>query len=192
MMAPPTTRRLGRLLCQAWSGRYEPHDDPVRADCLVAFSFGVVKDKTTPRPRPGRANEQLARLAFEQFPALPKILQIEVADAYRLLDPLGRVAVCQAVGADPYGRLTTLEVAEQAARFMVQNGWTTPLLLAHPYHLPRVEVVWARLGLPSVVPPGLERVDFVPDSSQWWTRSRTAWRLKEPLVLLLFRLRGWL
>jgi hypothetical protein len=192
--AAAVRRPLKNLWRQAWDGKYEARGDPGEADCLIAFSFGVVKGEGDAKPRPGAANEDLARLAHEDFPHLPKILQIEVADAYHEAHcPEAKVWIAQnEEEGDPYAHLTTHDVAEHALDVMSGHGWKTAVLLAHAHHVPRVEAVCGRLGLTTVVPPGLERVRFCPDSTQPWTQSEKAWRRREPLVLLYFRLRGWI
>ena len=88
--------------------------------------------------------------------------------------------------------LDTREVADQARLLMAGQGWRVAVLLAQAHHVPRAGRVCARLGIGVVVPAGLERVPFCPNSSQPWTRGAAAWYRRERLVLLHHAWRGWL
>jgi uncharacterized SAM-binding protein YcdF (DUF218 family) len=75
---------------------------------------------------------------------------------------------------------------------MRQNGWTTAVVVAHAHHVPRADAACRALGIDTVVPEGLHRVPFCPDSLQWWTRGRDRWRIREVPATLWYALRGWL
>ena len=190
---------IGRLGKFVWSGEYdalcrevrlgrpEPRGELAEADCVLGFAFGRVGRE--PRIRPGVSNVQLASFAREHFPHLPAILQREIADAYSAPAPailsIGRHRVA--------GRyLHTREVAEQARLLMAARGWRVAVLLAHGGHVPRALRVCERLGIRTVVPAGLERIAFCPDSSQPWTRNAGAWFRRERVTLLHHAWKGWI
>jgi hypothetical protein len=177
-------------LCrQAWSGAYPVKGDRAAAQCVVAFSFGHLAAGSARRPGP--SNEDLARLALEQFAGLPKIFQREVADAYLALAP-GSPVYRIAGHRRPGKYLDTREAADQAAAVLREHGWRTAVVLAHACHVPRAAAVCERLGIAAVVPPGLEGVRFCRGSRQPWTRNRVLWFLREVPTLGYYRCRGWL
>lgn len=161
------------LIQRACSGDYETHGVPSEADCLIGFSFGF--RKVGSEMQPGLSNEDLAQFIQEHFKLFPKILQFEIAVA--LGDPQpARIERHRTAGA----YLNTKEVAEQALEIMKSHAWSKPLLVAHPHHMPRVDAICQKLGMRTIVPPGLGFVRFDPESEQPWTRSEASWVLKEP------------
>ncbi len=64
-----------------------------------------------------------------------------------------------------------------AKAYMDQAGLSTPLMIAQKYHIDRVVLQAARLGLSSIVPKGLPGT-FDRDSKQFWTKG---WLLFIPL-----------
>jgi hypothetical protein len=177
-------------LCrQARFGRYAVQGDLRAAECVLGFAFGAVGH--APSVQPGISNEQLAHYAREHFPDLPALLQQEIADAYDLLTPTATVlSIHRHRQAGSY--LDTREVADQGRLLMQQRGWKVAVLLAHGHHVPRALRVCTRLGICTVVPAGLERIPFCPDSLQPWTRSAEGWYRRERLVQLHHAWRGWL
>jgi hypothetical protein len=180
---------IGTLCRQAWSGAYAVKGDRAAAQCVVAFSFGHLADGSTTLPGP--SNEDLARIAADQFADLPKVLQREVADAYLALAP-GSPVFRINVHRRPGKYLDTREAAAQAAAVLREHGWRTAVLLAHACHVPRVTAVCEKLGIAAVVPPGLEQVRFCRGSRQPWTRNRVLWFLREVPTLGYYRCKGWL
>jgi uncharacterized SAM-binding protein YcdF (DUF218 family) len=173
-----------RLLRQAWSGAYQVEGDVGEADCLVAFSFGGIRQGG--RAEPGVSNAGLARLVRDYFTHLPKILQGEIADAYKEASRGGRIWRIDS-HRRPGNYLDTYEVASQAHQIMKQQGWESALLLAQGYHIPRAAAVCRKLGLRIIVPPGLEQIPFCPHSFQEWTRSRSRWFRREIGAIIYYR-----
>lgn len=157
-------------LKQALSGQYERHGNPNVAECVIGCAFGyrAADGQITPGP----VNEALARFG-EHYPLLPKILQWEIADAYAARQDENILRIEQPWHAE---RLDTPEIIEQARVLMKERGWQVALLIAHPHHLPWVDYVAQQSGLTTIVPDGLEAIGFDPQSAQYWTRSREAWR----------------
>lgn len=190
-------------MADAWGGHYRVKGKDTDADCIIGFSFGYrsVRKKVLP----GLSNQDLANVALKHYPDLPKILQFEIADAYveaggdasniiRITKFRGHSQKEDAAEMDDVAKhLDTREVAAQAQLIMKQRGWKSALLLAHPYHMPRVQAVCTRLGIDWVT-TGDERgaVEFDPMSAQKWTRNLDQWRGYEPLALMYYRLKGWL
>jgi uncharacterized SAM-binding protein YcdF (DUF218 family) len=182
--AEPPTAPLHLLLWQTWSGRYAVRGETAQADCVLGLAFGLVRDGL--QIRPGASNIGLAQLARKHFARLPLILQGEVADAYG--EPLPGIPLFRIDQHRQAGKyLDTSEVAAQALEIMRQQGWRSAVLLAQAHHVPRVALVCQRLGLQTVVPPGLGEVGFCPNSSQWWTRGRLRWFVRECATMIYFR-----
>ena len=181
-----------RLIWQAWSGRYSTKGSPEKADCLIVFSFGYRGRRK--QATPGLSNQDLANLAIKYYAELPKIMQFEVADAYTAAHgpdnaPIVRIEKHRKPGV----YLDTREVAVQAKRIMAENGWKSPVLLAHPYHMPRVQAVCSSLKIDwSAGKEEVGAVEFDPLSSQGWTTSLDKWRGYEPLAIIYYRMKGWL
>jgi len=175
------------LIERATNGNYEVHGEPKYAECLIGFSFGYKKlgDKILP----GLSNTDLAEFISNNYSSLPKILQFEIADA--LTDCTGfmhRIEKHRETGT----YLNTLEVAIQAKEIMDKHQWGTALLIAHPYHMPRVDAVCQKLGIKTIVPPGLESVKFDTESEQEWTRDQAGWTQKEPKSITWYADKDWL
>jgi hypothetical protein len=179
-----TGRSILGLFRQAWSGAYRPEGNADEADCLLAFSFGGVRQGDTIRP--GASNAALARYAHEHFGHLPMILQGEIADACGPR-PSGPGTWRIDRHRCPGRYLDTHEVAVQARQIMARQGWEIAIVLAQSHHVPRVAAVCRKLGLGTVVPPGLEHIPFCPDSFQGWTRSRLRWIRREVGAILYYR-----
>ena len=182
---------LATLFRQAWSGRYTAHGDVSEADCVIGFAFGYEQDAHGVQP--GVSNEDLAGYLRDHLPGLPRVLQVEVAEARARLAPADaapQFIIRQHRRAGVH--LDTREVAEQALAILEQHGWRQAVVLAHPNHLPRSDVVCRKLGIATVLPPGLERVRFGPRSVQKWTRNRFAWMRREAGALLYYRWQGWI
>ncbi len=180
-----------KAIAHAWDGRYQIKDKEGEADCVVGFSFGYRGKRHV---TPGLSNQDLANVALKDHAELPKIFQFEIADAYlkaggKDADKIIRISKHRV----PKKYLDTYEVALQAKEIMERKGYRTALLLAHPYHMPRVQAVATRLGIDWVADAD-ERgaVEFDPLSTQKWTRSLDKWRGYEPLALMYYRLKGWL
>src|SRR5260221_8677171 len=82
---------LKSLMGQSWSGRYSLRASPAEADCVVGFAFGRLMEQG--QLLPGNSNEDLANFAARHFPELPKILQVEIAQAYGQLRAPDHVAL---------------------------------------------------------------------------------------------------
>jgi hypothetical protein len=151
------------------------------ADVVVVFDFGSGSDL-----RPTTSNEQLARVAL-RLGTIPVLAQTEVA---AVLTSAGRAVVDLQVLArtrfelDPHEYVDTLGVARVAAEIVLDSGWQTVAVLAHPAHAARCAAICEAEGLRVVVPPQVSRVGFDRMSGQWWTRHRAAWVAREVAVLV--------
>lgn len=182
---PPFT-----TIIHAWNGHYETKEG-AEPDCVIGFSFGYRgKERNS---RPGLSNQDLANVLLKHHADLPKILQFEIADAYIEADGAHPELIERITQHRVEGKyLDTREVAVQAKALMAEKGWKTALLVAQPYHMPRVQAVCTQLGI-SWVANAEERgaVEFDPQSAQKWTRGLDAWRGYEPMALVYYRLKGW-
>lgn len=179
-------------LVASWTGEYETRGKISNADCVIGLSFGyrgAGKSVT-----PGLSNQDLANVAHKKLTKLPKILQFEIADAYSQLNPQDIDSVIRIEKHRKRGKyLDTREVVEQAKIIMDKKGWKKPLLLAHPYHMPRVQLVCDRLGIDWIATDvEVGQIEFDPLSTQKWTRDIDHWRGYEPLAMAFYGLKGWL
>ncbi|HVE80594.1 MAG TPA: ElyC/SanA/YdcF family protein [Candidatus Dormibacteraeota bacterium] len=185
---------LAKSIIQSWTGRYTVYGNPEYADCVIGFAFGYRGKRK--QAKPGLSNQDLASIAMRRYGKLPKIFQIEIAEAYCDMeapdcnDPrkIFRVYASRKI----MGYLDTREVADQAKQIMDRHKWKSAVILAHPYHIPRVVAVCQKLGIKPIVTSELRGgVEFDLSSSQKWTRSLGEWRGKEPLAMIYYKLKGW-
>ena len=189
-----------RLMYQAWTGKYQLRGADQEADCVIGFSYGYRSKSRAISP--GLSNDDLAYIAATRYQKLPKILQFEIANAYAKRKPRDAKNVIriedshtakEGEGVFAHASLDTREVVMRARNVMREHDWQTALLLAHPYHMPRVQAVCGHFGVDWVA-DGDEQgaIEFDPRSAQRWTRNRADWRLYEPLALYYYHLKGWL
>jgi hypothetical protein len=175
---------LGDIMSRARTGNYQRTGSLADADCVIGLAFGCRSDNSH-----GLSNIDLAAFAAMSCPTLPKIFQYEIADAHP--DHFGvvfRIETHRTAGQ----YLNSREVAEQALHVMGLNGWTSPALVAHPYHMPRAAAICAKLGMNTIAPDGLHVVRFDRHSAQDWTRDPEAWGAHEDVAIPADHARGWI
>lgn len=157
-------------------------------DSVIANSFGTSTG-------PGSVNEDILFIA-EWSSALnnsPLIVdetltrcasRIGVAPAYVVYGP---VSTATGGGVGTYGTLSS------ANAFMKANGLSRPLLVGQAYHIGRIalQARSRRLGMNPVVGRNMPR-GFDPESSQPWTRNRSAWAAHEFAGAVLLKIKGQL
>jgi hypothetical protein len=160
----------------AFNGRYQVIGDPRDADCVVGQSFGASEDG------PGHTNEQLAQFIDDHPVASnrPLILQQEVAEAFRALQP--DTEIDHVIVGDPSdlsgGGLDSWEMLWRSIEYMQAHDLERPMIVAQAHHVGRVAMQAVRLGLNPIIPEGLP-AEFDKDSTQIWTRSRGLWVMRE-------------
>lgn len=174
------------LLREAVTGRYQRHSSAAVADCVVGFSFGY--RSLHGHPTPGASNRQLAAIIAQHYLELPLILQWEIAAALPAEVSVWRIER----HAKKHQYLDTREVARQARDIMQRQNYMTALIVAYPHHVGRVDAVCQRLGMHTIVPDGLEGVDFDARSRQPWTRRQPAWSVRETMAIAYYDVLGWL
>lgn len=176
-----------------WTGHYETKGRLADADCVIGLSFGYRGQPGFGKAEPGLSNQDLASVAAKHFGKLPKIIQFEIADAYEAHGKREGEQVFIVKRHRKRGRyLDTREVLEQAKLVMEKHGYKTAVLLAHPNHMPRVQMCCDRLGINWVATADLRgAVEFDPLSGQKWTRTIDDWRGYEPLALAFYRMKGY-
>ena len=176
-----------------WTGHYELKGKLADADCVIGPSFGFRGKPGYGHAEPGLSNQDLAAVAAKYYGKLPKILQFELADAYQAHGKRPGEKVYTIKRHRKRGKyLDTREVLEQAKIIMQEHGFKTAVLLAHPNHMPRVQMCCDVLGINWVATPELRgAVEFDPLSAQKWTRSIDQWRGYEPLALAFYRMKGF-
>lgn len=179
-------------LVAAWTGQYVIKGSLKSADCVLGWSFGYRGEAGSGHAKPGLSNQDLANVAIKHYDKLPKIIQFEIADAYEAAGGSGEVhRISRHRKRGKY--LDTWEVGVQAKALMEKHGYKKAVLLADPYHMPRVQMVCDRLGIEWVATGDLVgAVEFDPLSSQKWTRDLDHWRGYEPLAMMFYRAKGYL
>jgi hypothetical protein len=180
---------LFKLICQCWTGRY-PHNASTfgreESDCVFLMAFG-----NRGREDPGKTNLGLAAYFNVFLENFPFIGQEEVGKSYlrRFARPKKFFQIERVDGRS----IDSYEALTQMVGIMRDNGWSRPLLLAYPYHVPRCRAILRKLGVEPIIlePKDMKwRLTTDPKSCQWQTRSRLRWSLYEPLVICLFWLKG--
>lgn len=152
-----------------FTGNYQPRGDVTVGDCIIVHTFGNGPDNT-----PGKVNEQLMQHAVGlrgQLGDIALIASKEVAavdpdQPSHILD--GDLANWVGQGTGTWGELL------QACDIMDASSLSSPILVAHSYHVGRVASQAIKLGIDPIVPPNLPS-DFDPDSTQSWTRGSVLW-----------------
>ena len=177
-------------LVASWTGQYETRGKIADADCVIGLSFGYRGEGKNVTP--GLSNQDLANVAFKKFSGFPKILQFEIADAYSELGTKEPGKVIRIEKHRKRGKyLDTREVIEQAKLIMDEQGWRKPVILAHPFHMPRVQLVCDRLGIDWIATDvEVGQIEFDPLSTQKWTRDIDHWRGYEPLAMAFYGFKG--
>lgn len=151
--------------------RYWPQGNIKFADCIVALSFGRGRDTS------GLTNAVIAcrikRLIENQ--KLPVIAQWEVAEMINTSPN----KVLFAIGSKADGYLYSWVVVRLIIEQMKKMGCFKPILIGHPAHLWRVKMHFRKQGIEVIIPEGLESIPFDWHSSQWWTKDRFRWFIKE-------------
>lgn len=161
------------LTTQAITGKYSAHGDIKDGNCVIGFSFGY--QKINEEITPGISNEDIAGFIEKNVKVKPLILQFEIANAFKLDQTIFKITQHRKKGE----YLDTSEVAKQAQMEMIKNGWNKAIIVAHPFHMPRVDAICAKLGIKTIAPSGLESIRFDPNSYQEWTQSKKKWIKKE-------------
>jgi hypothetical protein len=181
--------QLDELKKRAISGNYLVHGTPDNADCVVAMSFGFRTIDGSIEP--GLSNQDIANVIHKHYLALPKITQFEVADGLAADDE--RIGVFRIEKHTLRGEyLDTREVAVQAKVIMDSHGWKQAIIFAHPYHMPRVDLVCQKLGIDTVVPDNLNSIRFDSRSDQEWTRDAVAWAEYETRAIDYYANKDWI
>lgn len=177
----------------SWEVALADYEELLECQVALGQSFGLREDG------PGLSNESLAKIIEwlqEAYPHLfPPLVQWEIRDAL----PKGYVLSFVVEKHRVEGKyLETREVFAQQAEVCHQNGWQRVIALAHPDHMGRVcEVIRAFKLDPvpfPITPSAANTVDvpYDPLSSQWWTRSRPLFKLREIPTRIYYLLRGWI
>lgn len=180
---------LNDLKRRAQTGDYQQHGDADDADCIIGLSFGFQNKQGNIYP--GISNQDMAALIASHYTAFPLLLQFEIAQALPADTPqrqLHEIRRHRTVGE----YLDTREVLSQANDIMKSHQWQQALLIAHPYHVPRVDAICRNLGIRTIVPATLHAIRFDPNSEHPQTRNATIWEEYEPQAIDRDWARGWI
>lgn len=150
----PSHMKLWRVIHQAMTGRYTATGSIAAADCAIAFAFGI--NRLDPAVAPGQSNRDLASFVVENCSQLPIIAQQEVAEMLQPTRQSSELIVISRHRASADKYLDTREVAEQAYALMGTRGWSSAVIVAHPFHIARATAVCGRLGIQTISPAGLD------------------------------------
>lgn len=175
---------MTNLLRGALTGEYQPRGNVADADCAVGQAFGASLDGI------GLVNDLMGQFVDNQLPpGLYLLMQQEIANA---LEDQGSSAHFVIKG-DPStavgGQLDSWGVLTQARQHMQERGLTRPVLVAQAHQIGRFTMQALALGMDPIVPEGLP-ADFDPESTQFWTRNRGLWFIRETVGIPYLRLRS--
>lgn len=152
------------------SGKYQPHGEPTKADCVFAAGFGYrLHDGQV---LPSMTTRQIAH-ALHDFEHLPKIVSHDVAATYRKLfahnpDTLHELDL-------PAEHLTNIRLVNMLRDYLKHLSLKQPMLIAHQHHVSWLDYLCGQIHINTIVPSGLQFA-FDPVSAQSWTRDEAAWR----------------
>ncbi len=153
--------------------------------CIIALSFGD-RNETKDYDHLNYSNWQLAKIASNK--RLPVIAQWEIAKIMETSfknHPIKKIEPTKGKYLDSY------EVLEKAKDAMNELGFTEAIILCHQDHLFRVKMIAKKLGIEISRSFFLGllalQISYDPYSTQWWTRKRFYFWLREiPVYVLLF------
>lgn len=158
------------LLNGAVTGNYERRwHYPERIDCIQVHSFGSDVSAAS-------VNRQLAEYALDEAKAedLPILADQNAAKAFPE-DTKRPIVVAGSIGEGIFeDRPGTWGALLAMQEIMDENGWKHPELVGHAFHVGRITLQAAKLGMHPRVPAGLPR-KFDWRSGQLWTRNRVFW-----------------
>lgn len=180
------------LYLRVLTGRYKLRGTLEAADSIVGLSFGMRCDEAGKICEPDPSNAALARFIehLDKQRNLPKYLQHEITE--HLKNP-GIEHVKLNVTRSKRRKqlyLDTFEVLRQAKIELQRDNKTKPVIVAHAFHVPRVEAIARHMGFETVVLPGLPRV-WDGKSSQIWTKNYLFWIFREFPALVLYKLKHY-
>lgn len=151
---------------------------------VIALSFGCLEGGPG-----GKSNEALAVITRSIASAyhLPAIAQWEIADSILGFPKEYKVRKHHVEGK----YLDSYEVLLQAHLRCNSMAWFKAIILAHPDHLWRCVKIAERLGF-EVLTIGTGCVPYDPKSTQWWTRGKFRFILREIPARFLYLLKGWI
>lgn len=151
------------------TGKYRPHGDLSKVDCVIAAGFGYREHNG--KALPSATTQQIAA-AIHQFEHLPKLLSHDLEVAYTRLFPHDKSLVH---GIRHPDHLTTVRLVNEFRTIMRMNRFTNALLIGHQHHVAWLDYLCGQIAVPTTVPAGLQFA-FDPASAQPWTRNEAAWQ----------------
>ncbi len=153
-------------------------------DVIVALAFGER------HAEPGISNIDISALVSDQIIKYqrPAILQREIFNilSKEFIPGSKRFNIKNENG----GYLDTREVLLRVRKICRANEWNKILLIAHPEHIFRSQKTAEKLGLVCIKLSSPIRYD--EKSTQWWTRSKFLYWVREIPVLFYYKLKGWI
>jgi hypothetical protein len=151
------------------------------ADVIIGQAFGMRHDS------PGISNQALGEQAdtVQKETGKPLILQGEIADC---LPDRGQGIVIRKHSL-PGKYLDTYEFLWQAHLFCQLQRQNQVILIAHQDHRWRVMMVAKKLGFTIIIPDS-PPIPYDHQSTQWWTRRRSLFLIREIPARILYVLTG--
>jgi hypothetical protein len=148
----------------------------------LGLSFGI-----GPNGAPGQSNTALKRVMEEvrRRYGCKLIAQCEIGDLLENPEMVVRKHR-ENNRRDTPKYLDTLEVLRQMCVYIERSGASSKsrhvVVVAHPDHWARCAAVVRAMGFIPLAPEGLETIPYDPQSTQWWTRKRALFILREYLI----------
>lgn len=153
----------------------------MKKTCVIVLSFGMGEGQDNY----GASNWELAKIASRSD--LPVIAQWEIA---RLMKKEFFKPALISIERDGEKYLDSYDVLIKAKGHMKEQGFTEAILLGHQDHLMRIKLIAKKMGIKisnSLDTKLNPNIPYDGKSTQWWTRNRFLFFMREILVYpLLF------
>ncbi len=153
----------------------------IEPDAILCLSFGKRNKE------PSLSNKFLVRriIDFYKSKPLPLIIQKDCADYFSKNIKIDKI-INEHIIAGRY--LNTREVIRQCVEYCVENKLKKALIFAHPDHLLRIKKDFSHFNFQFEV-ADTTGCPYDPKSSQFWTRNKAIFLLREMLIRLYYLIR---
>ncbi len=150
----------------------------IEPDAILCLSFGKRNKE------PSLSNKFLVQrvIDFYKVKPLPLIIQKDCADFFPKEIDIDRI-ISNYIIVEKY--LNTKEVVRQCVEYCVEHKLKKVLIFAHPDHLSRIKKDFSHFDFQFKVADTIG-CPYDPKSSQFWTRNKAIFLLREMLVRLYY------
>lgn len=153
------------------------HDKAQPADAIIVLGARV---EANGQPGPDLTSRTLHAVDLFQRGLAPYLICTGGYEGDRLSAAAvaRKLAISQGVPADKIlladGSMTTMEDAVSASRLMASHGWTSAILVSHPLHLERAQLLFVAQGVTVYPSPTTTNLSAIPWRTRAWLTAREA------------------